>query len=83
MTITNRSSTAALVVNVPGCVPSTSIAASGNATFGCSMSDLFHGEAKGKPVWKDLDYLVKTGEATIAFAADAADSNVLDEANEL
>jgi hypothetical protein len=83
MTITNLDSSNALVVDIRGICPSTSIAASGNATFGCQMSDLLKGEAKGAPVWKELDYLVKSGQATIAFAVDAADANVVDEANEL
>ena len=83
MTITNLSSTDALTVNVPGCVPETEIAASGNATFGCSLADLYHRGHIGDPVWKRLDDLVKKGQATIAFAVDAADVNVLDEANEV
>jgi len=83
MTITNLSSTTALSVGFRKLIDTTSIAASGAATFGVSMADLFAQADAGNPGWKYLDNLVKDGKATVAFAADANDVNVLDEANEV
>jgi len=85
MTITNLDGSNPYTVQaIPGCVPETTIAASGNATFGVSLADLqARGPIEGDPAWKRLDELVKKGYVSIAFAADAADVNVLDELNEL
>ena len=84
MTITNASATDELIVEFPECVPLTTIAASGNVVLGLSMSDLTaRGKITGYSASKYLDDLVKKGLATIAFAVDANDANVEDEANEL
>jgi len=82
MTITETAGVA-LDIEFRGCIPATTIAIAGNATFGVSMADLFAQADAGNPAWKYLDTLVKKGQATIAFAADADDVNVLDEANEV
>jgi hypothetical protein len=83
MTITEATTTDSLDVEFRGCVPATTIAPSGSATFGVSMADLYAQADAGNPAWKYLDTLVKKGLATITFAADANDVNVLDEANEV
>ena len=83
MTITEATTTDSLTVAFRGLVDSTTIAPSGSATFGVSMADLFAQADAGNPGWKYLDNLVKDGLATITFAADANDVNVLDEANEV
>jgi len=84
LTITNASSTDELTVKFPFCIPETTIAASGNATFGVSMSDLIaRGDITGYKATQYIDNLVKTGLATAAVAADANDSNIEDLANEL
>lgn len=51
---------------------------------GVSMADLKEGDAgKGDPAYKRLNLLAQKGYITMAIAADANDTNILDEANEL
>lgn len=84
MTITNPSVTDALTVPlIRGITPETVIAATANATFGLNSSDLLNREPEGDRGWKRLNEMIKKGLATIAFAADPVDSDVVDEANEL
>lgn len=84
MTITNASATDALDIGFRFCVPERTIAPSGNVVLGVSMSDLVaRGDVTGYKASMYLDDLVKKGLATVAFAVDANDSNVEDEANEV
>lgn len=51
--------------------------------LGVSERDLEFGEDQGDPAWKRLDRLRQIGSITLALAADANVTGVLDEANEL
>jgi hypothetical protein len=84
MTITNTSG-ALLPIGFRGCVPEKTIAIGGNVVLGVSIADLYAGDdaGQGDPAWKYLDTLVKKGKATVAFAVDPNDVNVLDRANEV
>lgn len=83
MTITNVSG-AELTVEHRNCVPATTLAAGGNVALGVSMIDLrARGDITGFSAAMYLDDLVKKGQITCAFAADANDLNVEDEANEV
>lgn len=84
MTITNNNATTALDVEFRKLIPATTIAAGGgSATFGVTMLDLMAQHEKGNPGWKYLDWLVKKGDVTVGFAADATQQSVVDEANEV
>jgi len=84
MTITNTSGVA-LPIGHRGCVPDKTLAIAGSVTLGVSIADLYAGDTNGQgnPAWKYLDTLVKKGKATVTFAVDPNDANVLDEANEV
>lgn len=83
MTITNTSG-AELTIAHPECVPETTLGIGANVVLGVSMSDLVaRGNITGFKASQYLDDLVKKGQITCAFAVDAADVNVEDEANEV
>lgn len=72
LTVTNLSSTAAVVVPFPFDI---SIAASSSATRGVSEADfLRHNDDKGNPAWKVWDDLIKRGSISVAAAAPSGDS---------
>lgn len=87
MTLTRTPAGDVTIPAIPKCIAVESTLAGGGGTLAAnvSMSDLFAREAvEGDPSWKRLDDLVKAGTvSTITFAVDAADLNVLDEANEV
>jgi hypothetical protein len=83
MTVTNTSG-ALLPIGHRNCVPEQTLAIGGNVVLGVSMTDLnARGDITGFRASMYLDDLVKKGHATVAFAVDANDLNVEDEANEL
>lgn len=84
MTITNTSG-ALLPIGHRGCVPEQTLGIGAHVDLGVSIADLYAGDdaGQGNPAWQYLDTLVKKGQATVAFAVDPDDANVLDEANEV
>lgn len=83
MTITNTSG-AELTIAHRFCVPETTLGIAGSVDLGVSMHDLqARGDITGFSAAMYLDDLVKKGQITCTFAADANDLNVEDEANEV
>lgn len=63
------------------------LAASGDpgdsVELGVSEADLEEGNQQGDPAYKRLNLMRQEGKISMAIAADAANSSILDEANEV